>query len=110
VPSAVLQHYVFVPSTVHARPGETLTIYNSDQILHRIVADNGSFDTGVMAPGSSFTVKAGDSGTAVSYHCTLHSRVKGQVVSDLPAERGRLPVAAPQRVLPILPPTSGDHR
>jgi Cytochrome P460 len=91
VPDGVLQHYVFVPSTIHARPGQTLTIYNSDQILHRIVADNGSFDTGVMAPGSSFTVKAGAPGTTIAYHCVLHSRVKGQVVADLPPVRSRLP-------------------
>jgi hypothetical protein len=110
VPSGVLQHYVFVPSTIHARPGETVTIYNSDQILHRIVADNGSFDTGVMVPGSSFTVKAGDTGTAISYHCVLHSRVKGQVVADLPPERGRLPVTGLQRVLPIFPPTAETPR
>lgn len=91
VPDGVLQHYVFVPSTIHARPGQTLTIYNSDQLLHRIVADNGSFDTGVMRPGASFTVKAGETGTVISYHCVIHPRVKGQVVADLPPVRGRLP-------------------
>ena len=91
VPDGVLQHYVFVPSTIHARPGQTITVYNSDQLLHRIVADNGSFDTGVMTPGSSFTVKAGATGTVISYHCVLHSRVKGQVIADLPPVRGRLP-------------------
>jgi plastocyanin len=82
VPKGVLQHYVFVPTTIHAQPGETVTVYNSDQLLHRIVADDGSFDTGVMIPGASFTVKAGDSGTVISYHCTLHSRMKGKVVVD----------------------------
>jgi hypothetical protein len=46
VPDGVLEHYVFVPSTIHARPGETVTIYNSDQLLHRLVADDGTFDTG----------------------------------------------------------------
>ena len=91
VPDGVLDHYVFVPSTIHARPGQTVTIYNSDQLLHRIVADNGSFDTGLMAPGRSFTVKAGTTGTAISYHCVIHPRVRGQVIADLPAERGRLP-------------------
>jgi hypothetical protein len=91
VPDAVLQHYVFVPSTIHARPGQTVTVYNSDQLLHHIVADDGSFDTGVMVPGGSFTVKAGDTGKVVSYHCIIHSRVKGQVVADLPPVRTRLP-------------------
>jgi len=91
VPDGVLQHYVFVPSTIHARPGQVITVYNSDQLLHHIVADDGSFDTGVMTPGSSFTVRAGDAGKAIGYHCILHSRVRGQVVADLPSARRRLP-------------------
>jgi Cytochrome P460 len=103
VPDAVLQHYVFVPSTVHAPAGKVVTIYNSDQILHRIVADDGSFDTGVMVPGSSFTVRAGQPGTAVSYHCVLHPRVRGQVVVDLSPAHRTLPLA-PDRVEPIYPP------
>ena len=65
--------------------------FGADYKELRIVADNGTFDTGVMVPGSSFTVKAGDTGTVISYHCVLHSRVKGQIVADLPAVRRRLP-------------------
>ena len=84
VPKGVLQHYVFVPATIHAQPGETVTVYNSDQLLHHIVADDASFDTGLMIPGRSFTLKAGDPGTVISYHCTLHSRMKGKGVVDQP--------------------------
>jgi hypothetical protein len=108
VPDGVLQHYVFVPSTVHARPSQVVTIYNSDQLLHHIVADDGSFDTGVMTPGSSFTVNAGELGRVTSFHCVLHSRVKGQVIADQATDRRTLPIA-PQRVLPILPPRPGGH-
>jgi hypothetical protein len=79
-----MQHYVFVPSTIHAQSGDTLTVYNYDQLIHRIVADDGSFDTGVMNPGASFTVKAGAAGSVISYHCTLHSRMKGSIVVDDP--------------------------
>ena len=79
-----MQHYVFVPAAIHAQPGDTVTVYNYDQLIHRIVADDGSFDTGVMNPGASFTVKAGAAGTVISYHCTLHSRMKGSIVVDDP--------------------------
>jgi plastocyanin len=103
VPKGVLQHYVFVPSKIHARPGEVITVYNSDQILHRIVADDGSFDTGIMVPGSSFTVRAGNPGTVISYHCAIHTRVRGQVVVD-GAPQGRPPTA--QTIGPILPPSA----
>jgi hypothetical protein len=84
VPDGVLQHYVFVPSTIHAQENQTVTVYNSDQLLHRIVADDGSFDTGVMTPGASFTVQAGKPGTVISYHCVLHGRVRGKIVVDPP--------------------------
>src|SRR5262245_15882166 len=108
VPDGVLQHYVFVPSTVHARPGQIVTIYNSDQLLHHIVADDGSFDTGVMTPGSSFSVNAGDLGKVTSFHCTIHTRIKGQVIADVATDHRTLPVQ-PQRVLPILPPKPGGR-
>jgi Cytochrome P460 len=107
VPDAVLQHYVFVPSTIHAQAGKTVTIYNSDQILHRIVGDDGSFDTGVMVPGSSFTIKAGSPGTTISYHCVLHSRVRGQVVVDLSPVRRRVPTIEPIRPPDTASPTIG---
>src|SRR5436190_2479629 len=84
VPKAVMQHYVFVPSTIHAQSGDTVTVYNYDQLIHRIVADDGSFDTGVMNPGGSFTVKAGAAGSIISYHCMLHSRMKGSIIVDDP--------------------------
>jgi plastocyanin len=86
IPNAVLQHYVFVPNTIHAQPGQTVTVYNYDQILHHVVADDNSFDAGVMNPGASFSVKAGEPGTTISYHCTLHSRMKGKIVVDQPAQ------------------------
>jgi plastocyanin len=87
VPKGVMQHYVFAPTTIHAQPGETVTVYNDDQLLHHIVADDNSFDTGVMVPGSSFTLTAGAAGSVVSYHCTLHSRMKGKMLVDPPASQ-----------------------
>jgi hypothetical protein len=82
----ILQHYLVVPNAIHAQPGQVVTIYNDDQLLHRMVADDGSFDTGLLNPGSSFTVTAGAPGTTISYHCTLHSRMKGKVVVDAPSQ------------------------
>jgi plastocyanin len=108
VPDGVLQNYVFVPSTIHAKPGQTVTIYNSDQLLHHIVADDGSFDTGVMTPGSSFSISAGALGKVTSFHCVLHSRVKGQVITDQGTVRRTVPIDQ-QRILPIMPPAAGDR-
>jgi hypothetical protein len=40
-----------------------------------------------MAPGASFDVRAGNTGSVISYHCTLHSRMKGKIVVDPPHKR-----------------------
>lgn len=106
VPKGVLQHYVFVPSTIHAQPGEVVTIYNYDQLLHRIVADNGSFDTGVMNAGASFSLKAGEAGTTISYHCVLHSRMKGKIVVDPPPPPP--PAATGLTIDPVIVPRNGS--
>jgi hypothetical protein len=63
-----------------------------------------------MVPGSSFTVKAGEAGTAIAYHCTIHTRVRGQVIADLPPDRNRLPVTTPQRMYPVFPPAPESSR
>ena len=49
-------------------------------------------------PGGSFTVTAGTPGSTISYHCLLHSRMKGKIVVDPPA-RSWVP-AAPLRCPP----------
>lgn len=82
VPQGVMNQYVFVPQTIHAQPGQVITVYNADQLLHHIVADDSSFDTGVMAPGASFAVTAGGPDSIISYHCTIHSRMRGSIVVD----------------------------
>jgi hypothetical protein len=82
VPGGILDHYVFVPNTIHAQPGQVVTVYNKDQLLHHIVADDKSFDSGLLQPGGSFTVTAGAAGSTISYHCTIHSRMKGKIVVD----------------------------
>ena len=77
-----------------------VTVYNSDQLLHRIVADDGSFDTGAMTPRASFSVTAGKPGTTISYRCLLHTRVRGQIVVDPP------PVVPSATGLTLSSPTS----
>ena len=83
VPDAVLQSYTFVPRSIHVKSGSTVTIYNDDELLHHIVADDGSFDSGIMTQGSSLTVKVGDPGE-IPVHCTIHSRMKGRIIVDAP--------------------------
>ena len=82
-PDGVLLNYVFVPKTVHVQAGTPLTIYNGDQIVHNIVADNGAFASPLMGTGGSYTMKF-DTPGEVNIHCSLHSRMRGKIIVDAP--------------------------
>jgi len=58
--------------------GESAVWRNNDNQTHRIVANNGSFDTGNLAPGAtSPMIPLPASGT--NYHCVLHPTMIGAI-------------------------------
>jgi len=50
---------------------------NTDTDTHRIVANDGSFDTGVIAPGATSRTLTLARGT--NYHCALHTTMVGAI-------------------------------
>ncbi len=61
-------------------PGAARTVawHNDDGVAHRIVANDGSFDTGNLAAGqtsAAMTVPAG----GVNYHCSIHPSMIGAI-------------------------------
>jgi plastocyanin len=58
--------------------GKTVVFRNADTIVHRVQLNDGSIDTGNLAPGAtSSTVTMPMAGT--NYHCTLHPDMIGAV-------------------------------
>jgi plastocyanin len=58
--------------------GQTVVFRNSDSVTHRVVLNDGSIDTGDIAPGAtSRAVAMPVSGT--NYHCQLHPGMIGAV-------------------------------
>ena len=51
---------------------------NGDNATHRIVANDGSFDTGNIAPGETSQAVM-PSAAGVSYHCTIHPSMVGAI-------------------------------
>jgi plastocyanin len=51
---------------------------NNDSLTHHIVANDGSFDTGDIAPGqSSAAVMLNENGA--NYHCAIHPTMVGGI-------------------------------
>jgi plastocyanin len=68
--------------------GQMVVFRNSDSVVHRVVLNDGTIDTGNIAPGaSSAAVRMPTTGT--NYHCSLHPDMIGAVN---PAAGGPPPV------------------
>ena len=68
----------FDPPDAAVEPGTTITWTNNGARPHTVTADDGSFDSGVLNPGDSYTV-AFDGQGIVTYHCTIHPEMRGSV-------------------------------
>jgi hypothetical protein len=71
------------PTTMNAeiKVGNAVNFYNDEDTggpEHHIVADDGSFDSGVLQPNQSFTFTFNHAG-AFAYHDVLDSSVKGTI-------------------------------
>ncbi len=53
--------------------GTTVTWVNNDTVAHTVTADNGSFDSGTLQPGQSYSRIFGPGTTGlIPYHCAIH--------------------------------------
>ena len=83
VPGAVMLNYSFVPKTIHVKAGTKLTLYNDDQLVHTVIADDGSFGSDYLGAGGSYSIKLDQAGT-IPIHCSLHARMKATIIVDPP--------------------------
>jgi plastocyanin len=61
----------FSPNPAPISPGSFVVWHNMDATAHHIVMNDGSFDSGTIAPGgSSQAMRLGSAGG--NYHCTIH--------------------------------------
>ncbi len=68
---------------IEIAPGTTVRWTNNDQLVHTITADDGSWDSGPIEPGKSWShtfTKPGE----VAFHCTPHPFMKAVIVVRQP--------------------------
>ena len=69
----------FSPNPVTVSAGGTVAFQNDSASTHRIVEDNGAWDTGRVSPGTSSAAIAVGTAAKQSYHCTIHGSMVGTV-------------------------------
>ena len=73
----------FAPNPASVNQGGTLRWSNTDAVVHRIVLDDGSLDTGdIAAGGSSPILTLTTSGGP--YHCSIHPSMVGTINLAVP--------------------------
>ncbi len=73
--------FAFSPATLTVAVGDTVTWTNQDTAAHTVTADDGTFDSGRLATGETFTETFDTAGT-YAYHCTMHPGMVAEIVVE----------------------------
>lgn len=71
--------FKFDPATVTVAVGTTVTWTNQDSANHIVVADDGSWKSGSLGKGATFSFSFDKAGT-YTYICSIHPSMKGTII------------------------------
>lgn len=74
-----ITNFAFSPETLEISKGDTVTFINKDEVSHTATADDGSFDTGLLAQKESKTVTFNETGE-FGYYCEPHPGMRGTII------------------------------
>jgi plastocyanin len=77
--SVTIKDFEFTPATVTIAVGGTVTWTNNGPSTHTVTADDGSFDSGDLSVGKTFSHTFQTAGT-FGYHCTIHPFMTATVI------------------------------
>jgi plastocyanin len=79
--------FAFQPPSIEVATGGTVTWTNTGQAPHTVTADDGSFDSGTLSPGATFSQTFATAGT-FTYHCNIHPQMTATVIVGGPGGSG----------------------
>ena len=83
----IIKQMHFDPSRVTVRAENTVQWKNEDIFSHTVTADDGSFDSGLIAPGHSWQMTF-KSAQTVAYHCRPHPNMTATLIVQGKTEQG----------------------
>src|SRR4051794_15843852 len=105
----VLKQMRYNPPDKTITPGTVVEWKNEDIFAHTVTADNGSFDSGLIAPGQSWKITVKEAGT-LRYHCRPHPNMAGTLVVSAASQQKAAPSGenggAGNQSIAFEPPTS----
>lgn len=73
-----ISNFAFSPNSITISPGDTVTWTNSDGTTHTVTGNNGSWGSGNLANGQTYTHQFNETGD-FTYHCAIHASMTGVV-------------------------------
>jgi plastocyanin len=74
-----IRDLAYHPAQTEIAVGTTVTWTNSDTVPHTATATDGTFDSGILDPGKSYSFTFEEAGT-FDYSCLVHPQMKGTIV------------------------------
>jgi len=102
----IIKQMHFDPSQLTIQSGGTVEWKNEDIFSHTVTADDGSFDSGLIAPGGSWQMTVKRAGK-IGYHCRPHPNMTATLIGQ--AAAGQQPVPSNAATLKWSPPTSPEE-
>jgi plastocyanin len=77
--ASVLTQTAYAPNPLTVAVGGTVTWMNNDNTSHTSTGSNGTWDSGTIGPGRTFS-RTFTSAGSFPYHCAIHPGMVGTVV------------------------------
>ncbi|OBZ17878.1 hypothetical protein A7975_01490 [Bacillus sp. FJAT-26390] len=74
-----MTNFAFSPEKLEISQGDIVNFINKDEVKHTATADDGQFDTDLLAQNASKKVTFTDAGE-FGYYCTPHPGMRGTIV------------------------------
>jgi plastocyanin len=75
----VIKNFAYTPASVTVPAGTVITFTNQDTTAHTATAQDGSFNSGNLNPGESYSITLDKPGT-YTYNCSYHPYMVGTII------------------------------
>lgn len=82
-----IQGFAYSPTEIRVAPGTTVEWDNHDTAHHNVAADDGSWESPLLARGESWSRTFDEPGT-YDYHCDPHPQMTARVIVEKPEDPG----------------------
>jgi len=79
--TVTMKNFEFDKKILNIKVGDIVTWVNEDAVSHTATADDGSFNTQLLAQGEKASITFTKKGT-YTYHCTVHPSMRGTIVVE----------------------------